>query len=172
VSYEITLILGTMLVSVTFVALIIRRLVWSLILLFYSSIVFGLLLMTYGATFAGLFHIITFAGAVSVLFMVILMLVGGPALSRTDKLGPENYFGIILAVLAAIPLIVLVSNFQPLANMITEQAQLAHVPAQPDTAIAFLWRMRAWDLLLFVVLVAAAMLGIMNLFSREGGGER
>jgi NADH:ubiquinone oxidoreductase subunit 6 (subunit J) len=172
VSYEITLILGVMLVSVTFVALIIRRLVWSLILLFYSSVVFGLLLMSYGANFAGLFHIITFAGAVSVLFMVILMLVGGPALSRTDKLGLENYFGIILAVLAAIPLILLVSNFQPLPNMITEQAQLAGLTAQPDSALAFLWRMRAWDLLLFVVLLAAAMLGVMNLFSREGGGER
>jgi NADH:ubiquinone oxidoreductase subunit 6 (subunit J) len=167
VSYEITLILGVMLVGVTFVALIIRRLVWSLILLFYSSIMFGVLLMTYGATFAGLFHIITFAGAISVLFMVILMLVGRPALSYTDKLGIENYFGMILAVLAAIPLIVLVSNFQPLPNMITEQAQLAGLTAQPDNALAFLWCMRAWDLLLFVVLVAAAMLGVMNLFSRE-----
>jgi NADH:ubiquinone oxidoreductase subunit 6 (subunit J) len=172
VSYEITLILGVMLVSVTFVALIIRRLVWSLILLFYSSVVFGLLLMAYGATFAGLFHIITFAGAVSVLFMVILMLVGRPALSRSDKLGPENYFGMILAVLAAIPLILLVSNFQPLPNMMTEQSQLVGLTAQPGSAIAFLWRMRAWDLLLSVVLVATAMLGIMNLFSREGGGER
>jgi hypothetical protein len=93
VTYEITLVLGVMLVAVTFVALMIRRLVWSLIMLFYSSIVFGLLLMSYGATFAGLFHIITFAGAVSVLFMVILMIVGGQALSYTDKPGKENFFG-------------------------------------------------------------------------------
>ena len=78
-----------------------------MILLFYSSIVFGLLLMTYGAAFAGLFHIITFAGAVSVLFMVILMIVGGQAFSYTDKLGKENFMGMILAFLAAIPLIIL-----------------------------------------------------------------
>lgn len=171
-SYEIALILGVMLVGVTFVALIIRRLVWSLILLFYSSIMFGLLLMTYGATFAGLFHIITFAGAVSVLFMVILMIVGSPALSRNDKLGKENFLGMILAVLAAIPLIALVSNFEPLPNSMTEQVQLSALATKPNSALEFLWLMRSWDLLLFVVLLAAAMLGVMNLFSREGGGER
>lgn len=44
-SYEITLVLGIMLVGVTFVALLVRKLVWSLILLFYSSIVFGALLI-------------------------------------------------------------------------------------------------------------------------------
>jgi len=32
-----------------------------------------------------------------------------------------------------------------------------------------LWLLRSWDLLLVVVLVAAAMLGVMNMFSREGG---
>ncbi len=165
-TYEITLILGVMLVGVTFVALIIRRLVWSLILLFYSSIVFGLLLMTYGAAFAGLFHIITFAGAVSVLFMVILMIVGGPAQSRSDKFGRENSLGMILAILAAIPLIVLVSNFQPFPNRITEQTQLTALATQPDSPLGFLWILRSWDMLLVVIVVAAAMLGVMNLFSR------
>jgi NADH:ubiquinone oxidoreductase subunit 6 (subunit J) len=172
VTYEIALILGVMLVGVTFVALMIRRLVWSLIMLFYSSIVFGLLLMSYGATFAGLFHIITFAGAVSVLFMVILMIVGGQALSSTEKLGKENFLGMILAVLAAIPLVVLVSNFEPLPNVMTEQAQLSGLATQPDGPLGFLWLMRSWDLLLVVVVVAAAMLGVMNLFSREGGREQ
>lgn len=171
-TYEIALVLGVMLVGVTFVALMIRRLVWSLIMLFYSSIVFGLLLMSYGATFAGLFHIITFAGAVSVLFMVILMIVGGQALSYTEKLGKENFLGMILAVLAAIPLIVLVSNFEPLPNVMTEQAQLSGLATQPDGPLGFLWLMRSWDLLLVVVVVAAAMLGVMNLFSREGGREQ
>jgi NADH:ubiquinone oxidoreductase subunit 6 (subunit J) len=172
VTYEIALVLGVMLVGVTFVALMIRRLVWSLIMLFYSSIVFGLLLMSYGATFAGLFHIITFAGAVSVLFMVILMIVGGQALSYTEKLGKENFLGMILAVLAAIPLIVLVSNFEPLPNVMTEQAQLSGLATQPDGPLGFLWLMRSWDLLLVVIVVAAAMLGVMNLFSRKGGREQ
>jgi NADH:ubiquinone oxidoreductase subunit 6 (subunit J) len=171
-TYEISLILGAMLVGVTFVALMTRRLVWSLILLFYSSIVFGLLLMTYGAAFAGLFHIITFAGAISVLFMVILMIVGGPALSYADKLGKENFLGMILAVLAAIPLILLLSNFEPLPSRMTEQVQLSGLAMQPDSPLGFLWLMRSWDLLLVVILVAAAMLGVMNLFSREGGAEK
>lgn len=169
-SFDITFILGTMLVGVTIVALMVRKLVWSLILLFYSSIVFGLILISYGATFAGLFHIITFAGAVSVLFMVILMIVGGEALS--DKLGKENLTGMILALLAAIPLIMLVSNFQPFPGRLNEQTQLASLASQADSPLGFLWALRSWDLLLVVILVAAAMLGVMNLFSREGGPEK
>jgi len=172
VTYEITLFLGVMLVGVTIVALLVRKLVWSLIMLFYSSIIFGLILMTYGATFAGLFHIITFAGAVSVLFMVILMIVGGQALSSTDKLRGENYVGMSLAILAAIPLVLLVSNFAPLPNRIDEQSQLAQLTFQINTPLSFLWNIRSWDLLLVVILVAAAMLGVMNLFSREGSVER
>lgn len=168
-TYEITLALGVMLVGVTFVALLVRRLVWSLILLFYSSIVFGMLLISYGAAFAGLFHIITFAGAVSVLFMVILMIVGGEAWSRADKLGKDNALGMVLAILTAIPITLLVSNFEPLPNRMSEQLQLSGLASQPDGALAFLWLLRSWDLLLAVVLVAAAMLGVMNMFSREGG---
>jgi len=145
-------------------------LVWSLILLFYSSIVFGLLLISYGATFAGLFHIITFAGAVSVLFMVILMIVGGQALS--DKIGKENLTGMILAVLAAIPIVIIVSNFQPFPVRLDERTQLLGLASQPNNPLGFLWALRSWDLLLVVILVAAAMLGVMNLFSREGGPEK
>jgi len=171
-TYEITLALGVMLVGVTVVALLVRRLVWSLILLFYSSIVFGALLISYGAAFAGLFHIITFAGAVSVLFMVILMIVGAEAWGYADKLGRDNMLGMGLAILAAIPLVLLVSNFEALPNRISEQTQLSSLATRPDGALGFLWLLRAWDLLLVVVLVAAAMMGVMNLFSKEGGDER
>jgi NADH:ubiquinone oxidoreductase subunit 6 (subunit J) len=169
-SFQIALLLGTMLVGVTIVALMMRKLVWSLILLFYSSIVFGLLLISYGAAFAGLFHIITFAGAVSVLFMVILMIVGGQTLS--DKLGKENFTGMILAILAAIPLVILVSNFEPFPVRLDERTQLLGLASQPDNPLGFLWALRSWDLLLVVILVAAAMLGVMNLFSRDGGPEK
>ena len=171
-TYEVTLVLGVMLVGVTIVALLVRKLVWSLIMLFYSSIIFGLILVTYGATFAGLFHIITFAGAVSVLFMVILMIVGGQALSSAEKLRGENYVGMSLAILAAIPLVLLVSNFAPLPNRIDERSQLAQLTFQINSPLSFLWNIRSWDLLLVVILVAAAMLGVMNLFSREGSVEK
>jgi NADH:ubiquinone oxidoreductase subunit 6 (subunit J) len=168
-SFETTFVLGTMLVGVTLAALMLRKLVWSLILLFYSSIVFGLILISYGAAFAGLFHIITFAGAVSVLFMVILMIVGGQEVSRVEGPGRQSFVGMMLAVLAAIPLVMLLSNFQPFPNRVNEQIQLSGLTTQPDGSLGFLWLLRSWDLLLVVVLVAAAMLGVMNLFSREGG---
>ena len=171
-SYEVSLLLGSMVVGVTIVALMVRKLVWSLILLFYSSIIFGLLLISYGATFAGLFHIITFAGAVSVLFMVILMIVGGSGLSHVGRLGKENFAGMILAILAAVPLILIVSNFQPFPVHLDEQSQLVGLATSVNGPLAFLWALRSWDLLLVVILIAAAMLGIMNLFSREGGSEK
>ena len=171
-SLEVSLILGAMLVGVTIAALMVRKLVWSLIMLFYSSVIFGLLLISYGATFAGLFHIITFAGAVSVLFMVILMIVGGPALSYTDKLSKENYVGMVIAILAAIPLVILVSNFEPFAVRVQEATQLAGLGSRAADPLAFLWAFRAWDLLLVVILVATTVLGVMNLFSREGGPEK
>src|SRR3990172_5019107 len=151
-SYEVSLVLGVMLVGVTLVALMIRKLVWSLILLFHSSIIFGVLLMTYGAVYVGLFHIITFAGAVSVLFMVILMIVGGPAWGYPDKLGKDNLIGMILAILAAIPLVLLVSNFEPFPGRATEEALLTGLSAQPDGALGFLWLLSSWDLLLVVIL--------------------
>ncbi|HMK82334.1 MAG TPA: hypothetical protein VK503_01320 [Candidatus Bathyarchaeia archaeon] len=171
-SYEVTLLLGVMLVGVTLVALMIRRMVWSLILLFYSSIIFGFLLISYGATYAGLFHIITFAGAISVLFMVILMIVGGPGLSHAGKLGGQKFLGMLLCLLSAIPLVLIMSNFIPFPNRLEERAQFSQMILQPIDPLAFLWSLRAWDLLLAVIVVAAAMLGVMNLFSREGEAEK
>ena len=172
-SYELTFILGTMLVSVTIVALLVRRLVWSLIMLFYSSIMFGLILISDGSAFAGLFHIVTFSGAISVLFMVIMMIVGNQASTQTDKPGKKlQIIGVILTTLAAIPLILIVSNFTPLPNRISEQIQLSSIQNPPTNPLAFLWTMRSWDLILITILVASAMLGIVNLFSRERGVEK
>ncbi len=171
-SYELTFILGSMLVSVTIVALIVRKLMWSLIMLFYSSIMFGLILITDGSAFAGLFHIVTFSGAISVLFMVIMMIVGNQASTRDDKPGKSSVVGIIITALAAAPLILIVANFTPLPNRISEQLQLSGIQNSPTDPLSFMWTMRSWDLILITILVASAMLGIVNLFSRERGVEK
>jgi len=172
VSYGLTLILGSMLVSVTIAALIIRKLVWSLILLFYSSIMFGLILITDGSTFAGMFHIVTFSGAISVLFMVIMMIVGNQASTQIDNPGKPSVFGIIITALAATPIILIVSNFTPFPNRISEQLELSQIQNVSADPLSFMWAMRSWDLILVTILVAGAMLGIVNLFSRERGVEK
>ena len=171
-SYELTFILGSMLVSVTIVALVVRKLIWSLIMLFYASIMFGLILITDGSAFAGLFHIVTFSGAISVLFMVIMMIVGNQASTQVDKLGKSSVVGIIVTAIAAVPLILIVSNFTPLPNRISEQLQLSGIQNPPTDPLSFMWTMRSWDLILITILVAGAMLGIVNLFSRERGVEK
>ena len=171
-SYELTFVLGSMLVSVTIVALVVRKLIWSLIMLFYASIMFGLILIADGSAFAGLFHIVTFSGAISVLFMVIMMIVGNQASTQVDKLGKSSAIGIIITALAAVPLILIVSNFTPLPNRISEQLQLSGIQNPPTDPLSFMWTMRSWDLILITILVAGAMLGIVNLFSRERGAEK
>lgn len=171
-SYELTFILGSMLVSVTIVALVVRKLIWSLIMLFYASIMFGLILIADGSAFAGLFHIVTFSGAISVLFMVIMMIVGNQASTQVDKPGKSSTVGIIITALAAVPLILIVSNFTPLPNRISEQLQLSGIQNPPTDPLSFMWTMRSWDLILITILVAGAMLGIVNLFSRERGVEK
>ena len=171
-SYELTFVLGTMLVSVTIVALVARKLIWSLIMLFYSSIMFGLILITDGAAFAGLFHIVTFSGAISVLFMVIMMIVGNQASTQVDKPSKSSAVAIIITALSATPLILIVANFTPLPSRISEQLQLSAIQNPPTDALSFMWTMRSWDLILITILVASAMLGIVNLFSRERGVEK
>ncbi len=171
-SYELTFILGSMLVSVTIVALVVRKLIWSLIMLFYASIMFGLILIADGSGFAGLFHIVTFSGAISVLFMVIMMIVGNQASTQVDKPDKSSTVGIIITALAAVPLILIVSNFTPLPNRISEQLQLSGIQNPPTDPLSFMWTMRSWDLILITILVAGAMLGIVNLFSRERGVEK
>ena len=171
-SYELTFILGSMLVSVTIVALSVRKLIWSLIMLFYSSIMFGLILMANGSAFAGLFHIVTFSGAISVLFMVIMMIVGNQAATQADKPTKSSLIGIIITALAITPIILIVSNFTPLPNQVGEQLQLSGIQNLPSDPLAFMWSMRSWDLILITILVAGAMLGIINQFSRERGVEK
>jgi NADH:ubiquinone oxidoreductase subunit 6 (subunit J) len=133
---------------------------------------FGLILIADGSAFAGLFHIVTFSGAISVLFMVIMMIVGNQASTQVDKLGKSSAIGIIITALAAVPLILIVSNFTPLPNRISEQLQLSGIQNPPTDPLSFMWTMRSWDLILITILVAGAMLGIVNLFSRERGAEK
>jgi len=165
-SFETSLLLGLMLVVVTVLALLVRKLLLSAVLLSCSSIVFGLLLVSYGAVYAGLFHIVTFAGALSVYFMVVLMIIGGAA--QSERLDKRSYVGLTLALLTAIPLTLLLSKFQPFPIKFSEQVALAGMSIQPEGPLGFLWDLRAWDLLLVVIVVSAAMLGVMNLFSRGG----
>jgi hypothetical protein len=40
-----------------------------------------------------------------------------------------------------------------------------------DDPLSFLWSLRSWDILFLVILISAALAGILNLFSKEGDHE-
>ena len=162
----VPLILAVLLVASSISALLVRRLLWSLIILFYSSLLLGGILFWYGAVYAGLFHIITFAGAVSVMFMIILMLVGQDQPEPNGFRG-SGFLGAILAAFGFILFLFAIGRIVPASDKILETGIVS--PAATD--LSFLWQYQSWDLVFVTVPVAAAVLVLVNLFSKEGEAE-
>lgn len=128
----------------------------SLIALFYTSMVLGVTFTVYGDAVLGLLTMITFAGAISVLLLSVVLITGE---SKLD-LGARK-----LAV-AAVPLVALTVG---LAAAIAFSGQ-GGGQGTPDLSLAvltFLWSSRPWDLLILVTVFGAAMLSIITLLGGE-----
>lgn len=168
---ELTILLSVLLVGVTLSGLLIKRLVYSLIMLFYSGLLLGCIFLAYGASYAGLFQIITFAGAVSVMFMVILMLIGGELTPTGQRISREQMIGLGLSIMGFLVVASILWQFGP-SPIPAEEAVLARqMGFATDDPLSFLWSLRSWDVLFLVILVSAALAGILNLFSKEGDHE-
>src|SRR3990172_4131479 len=166
VTQPVPLILAVLLVASSVAALLVRRLLWSLILLFYSSMLLGGILFWFGAVYAGLFHIITFAGAVSVVFMVIIMLVGqDPPEKRL--LRPELIVGLVIAVTGLALFLILSGQLAPVPNKIQETTLVN----RSTDELGFLWNFQAWSLVFELHPISATILAVVNLFSKEGEAE-
>jgi NADH:ubiquinone oxidoreductase subunit 6 (subunit J) len=168
---EIVALLAVLLVVATAVALLIQRLVYSLISLFYAGLLMGAIFLAYGASYAGLFQIITFSGAVSVMFMVILMLVGREPMPAGPRFSPERVVGYVLAIAGFLVFAAILSQFAPLAVHLDEGQATRGVGLLANDPLAFLWTLRSWDALFLIILVSATIAGILNFFSKEGGHE-
>jgi NADH:ubiquinone oxidoreductase subunit 6 (subunit J) len=166
VTEPIPLVLAVLLVLSSTSALIVKRLLWSLILLFYSSLLLGAILFWYGAAYAGLFHIITFAGAVSVMFMVIIMLVGQDVPQKTVVTW-KVVVTAVLAVAGLIPFILLTGDLGRVQNAVQESSLISGSTDE----LGFLWKYQSWDIVFVLVPVVAAILTVINLFSKEGEVE-
>ena len=168
---ELTILLSVLLIGVTLSALLIKRLVYSLIMLFYSGLLLGCIFLSYGASYAGLFEIITFAGAVSVMFMVILMLIGGEPTPTGQRISREQVVGLVLSVLGFLVVASILWQFGPSPAPVEETVLARQMGFASDDPLTFLWSLRSWDILFLVILVSAALAGILNLFSKEGDRE-
>lgn len=152
------LLSATLLVTVV-AALLAKKVSISLILLFYSSLILGVIFTLYDDVIVGLVTMITFAGAISVLILSVVLMTGessiGTATRRTQ-----------LAVIAVGALVVAVAAY----------AVFAAAPGgSPSSAgdislqlLTFIWQFRPWDLLILVMVFAASMLSVTNLLSEEG----
>ena len=168
---EIVTLLAILLVIATAVALLIQRLVYSLISLFYAGLLMGAIFLAYGDSYAGLFLIITFSGAVSVMFMVILMLVGREPMPPGPRFSRERVIGYALGTMGFLVFASILSQFAPLAGHLDEGQATGAAGLLANDPLVFLWTLRSWDLLFLLIVVSATIAGILNFFSKEGSHE-
>ncbi|HZW85616.1 MAG TPA: hypothetical protein VFE91_06945 [Nitrososphaerales archaeon] len=152
----VPIFLGGALIASVAVALLSRRVSVSLIALFYASLILGLTFTFYGDALLGLVTMVTFAGAVSVLLLTVILITGESSLPMGAK-----SVGLLL-----IPSAGAVGAFSILA--VLQGTGVA--PTSIDTslsAMAFAWSNRPWDLLVLIVVFASAMVTVVNLLGKE-----
>ena len=128
----------------------------SLISLFYASIVLGVGFTVYGDGLLGLLTMITFAGAISVLLLSVVLITGE---SKLD-LGARKW------ALGAIPLAAAIGGIS-LVVIFTGQAGGLASSDSSLAVLTFLWTLRPWDLLILIVVFAGAMVSVVSLLGKE-----
>lgn len=154
----VPLAVSGVLVATVLVALFSKKVSVSLISLFYSSIMLGIAFTVYGDALVGLLTMVTFAGAVSVLLLSVILMTGE---SKLDIGAGGFELG-----LTALTLAVVVSAFYTLTGGLSG-GPLGGFPDISLAVMAFAWDFRPWDLLILVTIFASAMLGVANLLARE-----
>ena len=149
------LISGALFVTVA-TSLLTSKVSNSLIALFYASIVLGVGFTVYGDGLLGLLTMITFAGAISVLLLSVVLITGESNLN----LGARKLALLAVPLIAAVGGVSLIVVFSGQAGgLATSDSSLA--------VLTFLWTIRPWDLLILIVVFGAAMVGIVSLLGRE-----
>ena len=156
-SFEVALLLSVGLIATVIAALFSRSTSLSLIMLFYSSLILGIIFATYGGILPGLVHIITFAGAVSVMLLTVVLMTG------ESKLMIGSFRLALLLSVVSVPVV---------GAAAYELLKGVSIPSQPPipgvtSLFQFIWEFRPWDLLILVMVFAASMTVIVNLFSRK-----
>jgi NADH:ubiquinone oxidoreductase subunit 6 (subunit J) len=150
------LLLSVALIVTVVVALFSKSVSVSLISLFYSSLVLGIIFATYGGIVVGLIHIITFAGAVSVLLLTVVLITG-----ESKLMVGRRELALILVVLS-VP-IVAAASYESLLGLPrgAPQPSIAGI----SSLFQFIWEFRPWDLLILIMVFAASMIAVVNLLS-------
>jgi len=153
---EITaLLLSAALIATALTALLAKKVSTSLIALFYTSIVLGIAFTVYGDALIGLLTMVTFAGAVSVLLLAVILITGESKLDIGAKW--------LALGLAALTTVVGVASFSDLFT----GGSTSSVSDLSLNVLSFTWQSRPWDLLILVVVFSGAMVGVVHLLGAE-----
>jgi NADH-quinone oxidoreductase subunit J len=140
-----------------------------LVLNFTTVAVFYLLL---GAPFIAMAQITVYAGAIMVLFLFVIMLLGADALPKTEVLPWQQPLAIFLAILlAAEATFLLVTKARPTGNVL-----------QPEATVNTMDNLRQMGMVLFnqyllpfevtSILLLVAMVGAITLTKKEKGERK
>jgi NADH:ubiquinone oxidoreductase subunit 6 (subunit J) len=151
-------VVSGVLVLTVLIALFSRKVSVSLIALFYSSIMVGVIFTIYGDTLVGLLTMVTFAGAVSVLLLTVILMTGE---SKLDIGAGKTSLGLMALTLA-----VAIASVYSLTSGLPGSLGGNYSDVSQDM-MSFIWQYNPWDLLILVMVFGSAMLGVTNLLSRE-----
>ena len=149
--------LSAALIATAVLALRATKVSTSLILMFYSSVILGVTFTLYSDALAGLVVMVTFAGAVSVLLLTVILMTGESKLG----LGARR----LASLLTLLTALVVGAAAYSLAS--GEGGPASPPPDISLQLLAFIWDYRQWDLLILMVVFASAMVTVVSLFSRE-----
>ncbi len=148
------------LVFTCFLSLSSKKVSSSLIMLFYSSVFLGMILTVLGDSLLGLLHMVTFAGALSVMLLSVILITGQSDLSMQSKNVAKAVGAIAIAATAFASLLIF-SSSAGYSQVFSQDISLQ--------LLSFVWQYRPWDLLILVMVFMTSMLVLANLFST---GER
>lgn len=156
VSELLSIGISVAILATVLVALFSKKVSVSLIALFWTSTLLGVVFTMYGNALVGLMQIVTFSGAVSVLFLTVILMTGE---SKLDIGATRLTIAVVAGALVLVALALTQISFVGSSPSSYSDVSLA--------TFSFLWQFRPWDLLILVTVFASAMVTVANLFSRE-----
>lgn len=153
---EVALLLSAALLVTVLSALFSRSMSITLIMMFYASLVLGVIFTIYQGILVGLLHIVTFAGAVSVMLLTVVVMTGQTELNVGKR-------SLALSLAAVTILVVGAASYSLFSAAPTSSVQAG----QMMNILSFIWTLRPWDLLILVIVFSGAMTAVVNLLSKE-----
>ena len=143
--------------------LLVSNTIYSALLLVFNFLNVALLYLFLGAPFIALTQITVYAGAIMVLFLFVIMLLGTNVLSRKEALKGQRMFALVLGVIFIIEMVLVFTQQEPLLG---NQMGTVHFvsPAEIGTA---LFTTYALPVEVTAMILLAATIGVVLFTHKE-----